>query len=335
MPKITILQRLPARLCGVGAGLLVALAASTGAEARPDLRVTLSAPEVAMPGADISGNVRVTVRNRGSTTAAGTASRGRDGFMIDLFLTRSTMPSGFARFSETYFDGVLLRGGRESNTRDLSPGRSATYRMGGTIPADTPDGQYRLCAHVDPGKKVREANEDNNLSCTTIRIARLRILQIKPFVRDLGPLRLRLLERPEELGLDRLRVLPGRVQPPQPTGGGEAERTVLEDGTIEIRQPDGSIRRLRPDGKVETVLPNGQAIVPYALEVQGADLPDLPDPLSGWGTVLADSLLGIIRNILTDAEYEAYRQLEEGKDYYDVIDVRLRSIAFLTSAEGG
>ena len=81
---------------------------------------------------------------------------------------------------------------------------------------------------VDAEAQITEANEDNNLSCTTIRITRLQILQIKPFVRELGPLRLRLLERPEQLGLDRLRVLPGRVQPPQPTGGGEAERTVLE-----------------------------------------------------------------------------------------------------------
>ncbi len=141
------------------------------------------------------------------------------------------------------------------------------------------------------------------------------------------------LAEPRILGTDRLRVLPQPIQPPQPTGSGEVKRSILEDGTIELRHPDGRIERLRPDGTVETVMPDGTVMVPYALQVQGADLPPLPDTLSPWGSALGNQLLAILSNVLTEAELNAYRQTEEGKDYYALIDWRVRSIAFLTSAE--
>lgn len=308
------------RLAAASAACLaISLCLAAPARAQADLTVSLDAPERARPGQDLGGALAVVVANRGNRTAPGTASRGRDGYMVDLFLTRGAIPSGFASYSDRYADGVLLRGGRASNTRDLRPGSRAGYRIGGVLPADTPAGSYRLCARVDPGAKVPEADEANNLACRPLQVV------------GTGTLAER-LGRPQVLEIEPERATPPAVEPPHPAGGGTT-RTVLADGTIELRHPDGRIQRLRPDGKIETELPNGQVTVPYALQVQQADLPALPDELSPWGQFLADRLIGILRNVLSEAEFAAYQQTEQGKDYYELVDWRLRSIAFLTSAE--
>lgn len=327
-------KRAVPRLASAAIGMALALCAAPNANARPDLQVVLEAPAEAKPGADLTGKVRVTVANRGTSTAAGTASRGRDGYMVDLFLTRGAMPTGFARFSEQYFDGVLLRGGRASNTRDLASGARARIRIGAEIPADAPPGQYRLCANVDPGGKVTERDERNNIACVPLRLTGFQVLRVNPTLLQLKPLLWRKLERPTELGLDQSRHLPPVVEPPQPLGGADATRAVRDDGTIEIRMGDGTTRRLRPDGLVETVLPNGQVIIPYASQAQGPGLPTLPTGLSSWGDGLAESLLLILRNILSEAELAAYMQNEAGEDYYGIVSLRLRSIDFLTSFEG-
>lgn len=132
------------------------------------------------------------------------------------------------------------------------------------------------------------------------------------------------------LGEDRLRPLPEAVAPPEETG---IQRRILEDGTFETRYPDGRIRRQRPDGSIETVAPDGTVSVAVMIQVPGADLPLLPEELSGWGEEIGDQLLGLLRNILSEAEFDAYRQTEAGKDYYDRIDWRLRSLNFLTASQ--
>lgn len=305
-------------------GLFAALVPAA-AEAAADLLIRLEGPQSALPGDEVS--VKVTVHNGGSHAAPGTDSG--DGYMVDLVLTRGAVPVGFAVYADTYSDGVLLRGGRISNTRTLAAGDTAIYSEAGRLPADTPHDVYRLCATVDPGGKVSEDSEDNNVACIPLRVG----LGTEA-LRNLMPFGTRILE-PRELGLDRLRILPGAIDPPQPTGGGGVQRTVLADGTIELRFPDGSIRRLRPDGTVESISPDGRVTVPMMMQVEGADLPALAGPLSAWGDTLADSLLSILGNILTEAEYAAYLGTEAGKDYYEVIDWRVRAIAFLTSAEAG
>lgn len=125
----------------------------------------------------------------------------------------------------------------------------------------------------------------------------------------------------------------GEMDTPEPTAGGKTRRTVLADGTIELHKPDGSIRRLRPDGTVETVAPDGTTWTPRAMQVATGDLPPLPDDLSRWGDGVRQQLLGILRNILTETEYQAYLQTENEKGYYELIDWRLQSISFLTSTE--
>jgi len=124
------------------------------------------------------------------------------------------------------------------------------------------------------------------------------------------------------------------------TGGGASRSTsgparfssakVLPDGTIERRTPDGSRIRRLPNGETERYRPDGTEIIIMKIETQPATLPPLPAPLENWGTALESTLLEILNNILTDAEYPAYLATETGKHDYELVDWRLRSIAFLT-----
>ncbi len=140
-------------------------------QGRPDLRVRLSAPSSATAGSNIGPQIHVTAYNSGSGTAPGTASAGSNGYMIDVMLSSDTStPAGFATYSPNYHEDVLLQGGRISNTQDLAGGASKPYPTGGGIPADTPTGNYYICAKIDSGNKVAESNEGNNVACSRIHI---------------------------------------------------------------------------------------------------------------------------------------------------------------------
>jgi hypothetical protein len=141
--------------------------------ARPDLIVRLQAPHVAFAGQDISALIRLFARNIGPAAAPGTNGviNPAGGYMIDVVLSLDgNVPEGFAVFSPNFVEDVLLRGGRTSNTADLAPGATRVYPGQGVIPADTPTGNYFLCARIDPGNRVAESNELNNTSCVQIHI---------------------------------------------------------------------------------------------------------------------------------------------------------------------
>ena len=108
-------------------------------------------------------------------------------------------------------------------------------------------------------------------------------------------------------------------------------RRVLEDGTLEIRYADGRARRRLPNGQLQNVMPDGTTQPSVFFQVPSADLPPLPSQYEQWGSRLGGELLSILNNILTGAEMEAYLQTEAGKGYYELVDWRLRSIAFLTT----
>lgn len=137
---------------------------------RPDLTVDITAPGRVVPGQDIGSAISLTAKNAGRRTARGT-NTSSDGYMIDVFLSSDNVyPTGYAIYSAKYKEDVLLRGGRVSNTQDLGRGASANYSTGAVIPANTPPGRYNICARIDSGNKVREANEDNNVSCAAVRV---------------------------------------------------------------------------------------------------------------------------------------------------------------------
>jgi hypothetical protein len=94
-----------------------------------------------------------------------------NGFMIDVILsTDAIAPVGAATFSPNFAEDVMVRGGRISRTSDLAMGAVRSYTVHAGIPADTPSGQYFLCARIDPWNKVTEMHEDNNTACTQINI---------------------------------------------------------------------------------------------------------------------------------------------------------------------
>lgn len=140
------------------------------APAQPDLTVDLAAPPAVAAGADIGPQVRLMVKNVGHAPAWGTENHPA-GYMVDLTLGRDAMvPPGFRVYAVHFAEDVLLKGGRVSRTADLAPGAFRQYPVGAGIPANTPPGDYFLCATVDPGAAVAESNEANNTACRRIRI---------------------------------------------------------------------------------------------------------------------------------------------------------------------
>jgi len=92
---------------------------------------------------------------------------------VDIVLKKNTscpVPAAYAVYSPNYSDGVLLKGGREHVSLNLGQTLNVKLNGANTIPADTPTGSYYLCAVIDAGNKVREANERNNCACCPVRI---------------------------------------------------------------------------------------------------------------------------------------------------------------------
>ncbi len=131
---------------------------------KADLRVSIYAPASAYAGQQLEKSVKVTIMNYGKSAARN--------FSLDLVLSKdSSIPIKFAKYSSHYSDDVLLRGGREF-IRYLAPGKSINVVLNGTntIPADTPSGYYFIGAVVDPGNKVSETSESNNVAVRRIKI---------------------------------------------------------------------------------------------------------------------------------------------------------------------
>jgi hypothetical protein len=132
--------------------------------------VRLLGPELAAPGEAIAKQIRLTVVNGGDAPAWGTRDH-PGGYMVDLTLGRDTEVSvGFKAYSPHFAEDVLLEGGRVSRTVDLAPATARRYAVAVAIPWDVPAGRFHLCAFVDPGNVVAEANEHNNTACVALRV---------------------------------------------------------------------------------------------------------------------------------------------------------------------
>jgi hypothetical protein len=136
----------------------------------PDLKVKFTAPSSAVAGTDIGKQIKLEVVNFGTAVAPG-SKPDQKGYMVDLVLsTDTTHPAGWATYKPTFQEDVLLKGGRVSRTENLNPRQIKAYPVGAGIPSDTPTGSYYICARVDPGDKVPELRENNNVFCRRIYI---------------------------------------------------------------------------------------------------------------------------------------------------------------------
>jgi len=161
--------------------------------ALPDLivRSLLLSSSTLTPGQDLSGSLKVLVKNQGGSTAPGTVKPDGTlqppgtGYMVDLVLSSDpAMPFGFASVplpaGVAYVEDGLLQGGRISRTPEVAAGATIDMRtpppisgdVGGIVPAQAPTGKQFLCARVDPGDAVIESNEANNVTCVEVTVIR-------------------------------------------------------------------------------------------------------------------------------------------------------------------
>ena len=117
---------------------------------------------------------------------------------------------------------------------------------------------------------------------------------------------------------------PAASNPPEPI------RRVLPDGTLELVSPTAPSFARLPAAGMSQWLRTERKAVRHTSTSRRPNLPPLPPDLSNWGTRVGDSLLKILGNILTKSEMTQYLQTEVGLSYYDLVQWRLRSIAFLT-----
>lgn len=147
----------------------------------PDLKARIGCPSFAYPGQELKGRVKVKISNTGAATASS--------FAVDLVLSSDTaVPVKYAIYSSNFHEDVLLKGGREF-VKYLLPGKSMALTLNGTnkIPSDTPAGTYYLGVVVDPGNKVKEYNETNNVALCKIEVKPLPDLIVTGFAHTGGP----------------------------------------------------------------------------------------------------------------------------------------------------
>lgn len=137
---------------------------------RPDLVFTDLTPEADSVAPGEALRVRSAIANRGDALAAGSNA---GGYMVDFVLSRDdTAPVRFASYNDTWSEDTLLRGGRASGMPPLE-GRAAHYWSEPMeIPEGWPEGRFRLCGVIVPGRAVDEARTDNNVRCAELFVAR-------------------------------------------------------------------------------------------------------------------------------------------------------------------
>jgi len=154
--------------------LLAVCAFATPAFAACDLTPTIGAPTTGIGGQNVV--VTLDLANIGDTPCPGTDTNA-NGYMVDLFVsTDRTGPSTWAVYAPTWHEDVLLLGGRISRTTTLAAHATIRYSAANPaaasfkLPTGVTPGAYFLCAGMDMGNRVTEANERNNVACNPITI---------------------------------------------------------------------------------------------------------------------------------------------------------------------
>ena len=135
-------------------------------QTEPDLTVKIRHSHKAVrPGHELGSSFKVKVANHGKFDLKDVT--------VDIVLKKDSscpVPIPHTVDSPFFLDGLLLKGGRERVS--LKAGQNLEIKLNGsnTIPADTPIGDYYLCAVVDTGGQIKESNKTNNCACSPIKI---------------------------------------------------------------------------------------------------------------------------------------------------------------------
>jgi len=132
----------------------------------PDLRAIIQdSPSNARPGHELTTPFKVKVANNMQMELKDIA--------VDIVLKKDNFCPVSTNSTDNvthYSDGILLKGGRERVS--LKAGQTLDIKLTGlhTIPANTPLGDYYLCAVVNAGDQIKQRNKTNDCSCHPIEI---------------------------------------------------------------------------------------------------------------------------------------------------------------------
>jgi hypothetical protein len=123
----------------------------------PDLAVQLNYPVNATPGQDLGPELSVSLENKGTVAA--------ENIQLEVVLSSDDqIPRRSAPESVNFSEDALLQNGRQTVPL-LEPGQQLTLRFPGglKLPEDTPPGKHFLAVVADPGDRIGELGEDNNV----------------------------------------------------------------------------------------------------------------------------------------------------------------------------
>ena len=136
-------------------------------QTKPAITVNIRhSPSTARPGHELRPLLKLSVANNGAIDF-------KD-LTLDIILNKdNTCPviSPDEVNSTHYSNGVLLKGGREQLS--IKAGQKLQIIRDGTItiPAETPTGDYSLCAVINTSDHIKESNKMINCACSPIKIA--------------------------------------------------------------------------------------------------------------------------------------------------------------------
>lgn len=163
---------------------------------------------------------------------------------------------------------------------------------------------------------IRPATLENLRIFTPVETPRLRILgtQLQEVRRVVSP-------------LEYMAVLSVQGTDPEPDPPGA---TVTPDGTIEKPLSDGRVALFNPaTGDRAYRNPDGTMTSLSFLEVQGDELPVLPDDYADWSSRVAGNLAGLVGNLLTQGEVDTLQSTAPAT-FFENLDYQLEILAFIT-----
>ncbi len=132
----------------------------------PGLKVKIQrSPSTARPGHELGSSIKVNVANQSQFDLKN--------ITIDILLKKDnscSVSTPNAVDSTHSSDGILLEGGHDRVF--LKAGQQLDIKLNrtNTIAADTPIGDYYMCAMVNTGDQIKEINKTNDCACRPIKI---------------------------------------------------------------------------------------------------------------------------------------------------------------------
>jgi len=133
-----------------------------------DLIMKLSNLTEITAGENFAGEIVTTIKNGGITPVEATVP-----IIVEFSISEDHIePPGEATPSDTYKNDALILNGRHEVQKGFVNDTTITPTFDTlSIPVDTPAGEYRICAWVDPANTIKDSNRNNNNDCIKIMVA--------------------------------------------------------------------------------------------------------------------------------------------------------------------